>query len=272
MVPPWVPDAPLPELPDAAEPPSSESPGDADPQSPNLNGQDSYSPIPIAPSGRFSGVRRSLGDFARSGDRAEMRRGLGRYVRSGYGGSATAARRMGGTASTAGALYGALKDLSSGQAAPAGSALDPAILSGRSAQEVIDAVVEAVRPVDGTQDSEVSRLSIREALTELLTRFPEADLTDLTEDQRRLVIERFTAQDVFRRIDLDVGKSIRDKAPSASAALLRLKQVRDYVKEVVAAAFRRFRETQQAITAARVSAVVRDTLSEAFQVFEGYAE
>ena len=119
-----------------------------------------------------------MGDFARTGDERDMRRGLGHYVRTGYGGSNVTTQRFGSTAATAGALGGALAGVASGQPAVPGSPLDPALLAGRAANEVMDAVVEAVRPVDGTQDAEAERAAIRDALSELLTRFPEADLLE----------------------------------------------------------------------------------------------
>jgi hypothetical protein len=225
----------------------------------------------MAPERRWIGVNRSLGDYAKTGDRSAMTRGFGHYVRSGYGGSATATRRMGGTATTAGALGRVLTGLASGQQA-SDSPLDPTLLAGRSANEIMDAVVEAVRPVDGTQDAEASRAAIRDALSELLTRFPDADLLNLTPEQRDLAIERFTAHDVFRRFDLDVGQTIRDKAPNVVAALSRLKQARDYVKESVSAAFRKLRDAGRQLTAGRISEVVRAALRETFEVFEEYAE
>src|SRR3546814_5836078 len=107
----------------------------------------------------------------------------------------------------------------------------------------MDAVVEARRPVDGTQDAEASLAAIRDALTELLTRFPDADLLGLTVEKRNLAIERFTAHDVFRRFDLDVGQSIRERAPNVVTGMARLTQARYYAKETVAAAFRRSRDT-----------------------------
>jgi hypothetical protein len=179
---------------------------------------------------------------------------------------------MGGTAATAGALGGALGGLAAGKPAAPGDPLDPALLAGRSANEIMDAVVEAVRPVDGTQDAEASRAAIRDAISELLTRFPDADLLNLTPEQREFAIECFTAHDVFRRFDLDVGQTIREKAPSARTALSRLKQARDYVKETVAAAFRKLRDGGRTLTAGRISQFVRDALRETFEVFEGYAE
>jgi hypothetical protein len=201
-----------------------------------------------------------------------MRRGLGNYVRSGYGGSGTTTRRFAGTARTAGALDAALASAAAGRPAAPGSPLDPVLLDGRSAEEVMSAIIEAVRPINGTQDAESERVAIRDSLSELLTRFPDADLLNLDPEQREFVIERFTAVDVYNRFDLDVGQAIRDSAPTAATALSRLRQVKDYVKETVAASFRRLRGVGRALTAGRVSQIVRDALAETFQVFEGYAE
>jgi hypothetical protein len=136
----------------------------------------------------------------------------------------------------------------------------------------MNAVVEAVRPIDGTQDAEAARAAIRDALSELLTRFPDADILNLSAEQRTLVIECYAALDVFRRFDLDLGRTIHENAPRAATALARLKEVRDYVKEVVAASFRRLRDSGRAITSATVSDVVRAALRETFQVFQDFAE
>ncbi len=201
-----------------------------------------------------------------------MRRGLKEYVRKGYGGRQNAIRRFGGTASTAATLYGALSSIAAGQPAAAGSPLDPALLSGKSAREVMDAIVEAVRPPDGTQDAEASRTAIKDALSDLLTTFPDADLLDLTEAQREAAIERFVSIDVYQRAMLDVGKYIQAKAPTATVALSRMKDIRDYIKQSVAAAFRTLQKAGHRITTGRVTEVVRAALDETFRVFEEYRQ
>ena len=276
MVPPWVPDIPLPPQPTEGADAGAESGGSDDGAQPPSSKPDSgvapTQPIPVAPARRFSGANRNLGDFAKRGDQGSMRRGLGQYVKKGYGGSATATRRMGGTAQTAQALYSALSGGSANPYAAPGGALDPALTAGRSANEVMDAVVEAVCPVDGTQDAEASRTSIKDALADVLNQYPDADLLNLQQEQRELAIERFVSADVFRRIDLDLGKSIRDKAPNFVTGLGRLKEVREYVRETVAASFRRLREAGQRLVAGRITAVAQSAIREAFQVFEGYAE
>lgn len=279
LVPPWVP--PVPPIPPVPPPPDEQGagPGNGDDQNgsapaPNPQQATQTQPSPTAPAGRFQGARLNLGKFASGGSGGgggrDMRRGLRDYIRKGYGGRQTAVKRFGGTASTAGNLYGALSNIAGGQAATTGSPLDPSLLTGRSAREVMDAIVEAVRPADGTQDAEASRAAIKDALSELLTMFPEADLLSLTEDQRVIAIERFVAIDVYQRAMLDIGKDIQAKAPTATVALSRMKEVKEYIKQTVAASFRKLSGAGQRVTTGRVNQVVHAALDETFKVFEEY--
>ncbi len=134
----------------------------------------------------------------------------------------------------------------------------------------MDAAVEAVRPADGTQDAEAGRAAIKDALSELLTMFPQADLLNLSEEQRSFAIERYVAIDVYRRFQLDVGKAIQDKASTATLGLARLKEVKNYIKETLAAAFRKVRAAGSRLTTGRVREFVQAALRETFAVFEGY--
>lgn len=97
-------------------------------------------------------------------------------------------------------------------------------------------------------------------------------MINLGEQERSFAIERFVAIDVYRRFHLDLGKTIQDKAPTATAGLARLKQVKDYIKETVAAAFRKLRDAGNLLTTGRVNEVVGAALGDTFQVFEGYVE
>jgi hypothetical protein len=189
-----------------------------------------------------------------------MKKGLGQYVRKGYGGSATATKRLASTATTAQSLFSALSAGNDNNYSKEGGALDPAALSGKTAYEVMDIIVEAVAPVDGTQDTEASRESIKDALADLLNAHPDADLNDLSTEQKELAIERYVAGDVFRRIDLDLGKCIREKAPSTSSAFGRLKEVKNYVRETVSSAFRNLKETGQVIINNTVISIVQNAI------------
>jgi len=263
MVPPWVPDANAP----AAAPGAAAQAGDATLAPPTPAPESG----PIAPKARFSGARLSLGKFASTGDPRGMKSGLARYVRTGYGGSGTATRRFGGTAQTAGVLHSALSPVGREQVPLPGGTLDASVLSRRSAAEVMNAVVEAVRPIDGTQDAEASRAAIRDALAELLTKFPDAILLELNDAQRLFAVERYIAYDLYRRFCLDVGKTIQDKAPNVRAGLSRLKEVREYIKETVAAAFKKV-GSAVTLTSRQVAKLAQNVLKEAFSVFESYSQ
>lgn len=268
LVPPWVPDPPPPA--DGDGPDKANGQDQQTQPAPAAQPAPASQPVPLAPPGRFGPARTSLGGFARTGSSGDMQRGIGHYVRKGYGGAASATQRMGGTARTAGTLYGALSSAAAGQAAAPGSPFDPAILAGRSADEVMDALVEAVRPADGTQDAEASRSAIRNAMSELLNRFPDANLLDLAQEQRLFAIEGFVALDVYNRFVLDLGKTIQEKAPRAIVALSRLKEVKDYVKQTVSARFRALTKAGAKLGARRISELARQTLRATFEVFEDY--
>lgn len=274
LVPEWTPPPPVAPPDDAGEADGG-APGD---EQGNDTGDGDGQPgapaaapsLVIAPRGRFAPARMNVGDFAGSGSQGSMRRGMGHYVRKGLQGSRHAVGRFGGTTQTAGSLFGALSALASGAGEP-GSLLDRTILAGRSANDVMSAIIDAVRPVDGTQDVEASRDAMKRALSAVLDQFPDANLLDLTEEQRLFTIERYLALDVFNRACLDLGKAIMSKAPSAAAALSRLGEIRDYIRETIAAAFRKLRAAGASLTAQRVGVMARDALREAFQVFEAEA-
>ena len=88
----------------------------------------------------------------------------------------------------------------------------------------------------------------------------------------RAIDGRQTVRQHKNRFELDVGKTILEKAPSATAALARLREVRDYVREVVAASFKKLSETARPISTGRVAGLVRDALVDTFEVFAGYSE
>lgn len=259
MVPAWTPPAP-PAL------PATDVPGDTPDAAPDAPG--TAPPTPgIAPERRFLPTRRALGDYGRNGNRDDLRKALGNYVKRGYGGSATATRRMSGTATTAGVMGGVLAALASNTPQ---AGLDRALLSTMDADQLLDAVVESVRAIDGTQDAEAERRCIRDALTETLEQYPEANLLELSAEQRAFAIEHFVALDVFVRFELDVGKAIIDNAPTAAQGLSRLKEARDFVREAVGAAFRTLAKQGHTVSSNALASVVAAVLKETFSVFEGY--
>lgn len=177
---------------------------------------------------------------------------------------------MAGTATTAGGLYGVLNALSTGTAAPPGISLNSASLAGRSQREIADAITDALRPVDGTQDSEAARDSVARALSELLEADPNADLTALTQGQIELVVEAYIANDLSQRVELDVGNAILDKAPNYATGADRLNEMKDYIRQEVARAFRARAELGQTMDRQSAAKLSSEVLRDTFDVFESY--
>lgn len=266
MVPPWVPDIPG----QVGQPPSDGSPPGSTPTTSQPLGNSN--PATLAPRARFGNANRAMGNYAKTGDRGSMRKAIGHYVRKGYGGHATATKRMGNTIVTAGALYSVLNPTTNNPNTQPRQSLDPVLLSGKSSDEVMDALVDTVCPVTGTQDAEVSRNSIKDALSDVLEQFPNANLLDLNQQQREFAIERFVSLDVFRRIDLDIGRTVRDKAPSPKEGLGRLKEIKDYVIETVSESFRTARNEGQSFIGDKINEILHSAISETFKVFEDYLQ
>lgn len=225
-------------------------------------------PVQLARPYRFRTARTHLGRFGSSGDSGSLRSGLGHYARTGLGGSGWATRRLAGTARKAGRLYSSLDALSRGTEPPA--YLDSEGLAGRPAREAVDFIADALSPSDGAQDSEVSRDSMSRAMCELLRRDPDVDLTALSAQQIELVTELFVAEDVCRRVELDVGKAVFEAAGDAAMAIRRLDEMYRYVSQVVGLAFRDRLSEAGRPTQEDVVRIAEAAIRQTFSVFESY--
>ena len=261
LVPPWVPE---PEIDPEIEPEGEQNPEIDEPVVPQPT------PPQIAPAGRFRGARINLGQFADSGSQGGLRRGLGHYVRSGLGGSGNASRRMASTARNAGALYGVLRALGSGAPPQVDLGIDPAGLAGLPAREIVDRIAEALSPSDGTLDAEASRTSISWAMCEFMRREPGADLLALTLEQIFLTMVLYIGADICSRIELDVGKTILEKAPNPATAVERVQEMKRYVRQVVITRFRRRSEDAGPLTQREASRLASRIIQDTFEVFESY--
>lgn len=108
------------------------------------------------------------------------------------------------------------------------------------------------------------------ALAELLQQEPTADLTALTAPQIDSVVEAYIANDLAQRIDLDVGKAVLDKAPTAAEGVTRLEQMKAYIRQEVARAFRAREARGERMTRQNAGALASAVLRDTFEVFESY--
>jgi hypothetical protein len=259
LVPPWADEV------DASDPlSSSDTAADDSDSSPTED-----PPDPLAPGSRFRDARRSLGSFARTGNTHYLRRTLRHYVSSGYGGSGTMSRRFSGTARTAGRLNGLLQP--GGGSGLTGDAIRDAVLRGGSdVGAVLDAIADAASPVNGTQDGEIARRSVRDSLTDLLEKYPDADLLGLSDAQRAFVIERFTTHEVYGRFLLDMQQSVIKAAGDPQTALSRLRQIREFIATQVSSAFRAIQHGGSQAVTADVTRLTAQALKATMTVFEEY--
>lgn len=177
---------------------------------------------------------------------------------------------MAATSRTAGQLHGVLEALSRGEALPPEIQIDATSLAGRDAKQIGDAIVEAIRPSDGTLDAEASRDAIAQALSDLVEQVPGVDLNLLTPEQIELVVERYVAYDLSCRIELDIGLHIQEKAPNAAAAVSRIEDIKEYVRECVAGQFRSVRDSGRRLTRSAAASIANVVIEETFRVFADY--
>ncbi len=245
---------------------SSKGPGSGVPLVPTWVGNNPA----VAEPARFRSARTNLGSFAKSGSDHNLKRGLGHYSRSGLGGSATGTARMGRTTAAAGGFADALSALRDGAPLPPNIPLDPATLTGKSQQEIADAIIDAVTPTDGTQDAESSRDSAARAFAEVLEVSPAADLTALPQDMVELFFERFLANDLVARIQLDVGKAVLDRAPDAATAIQRLETMQSFVKQEFNRAAQALKDAGQRLQQGNGKALGDASIKATLDVFEGW--
>lgn len=248
LIPPWVSD------PDSGSSPNTEK----------------ETVSPVAPPYRFRGTNLNMNRFAMSGSSDHMRKGLGQYVRKGLGGSLWASRRMARTATRAGALYDALDSLRGGGTSAVELGFDVESLAGRPSREILDRIVDALSPSDGTLGVEGSRNSILNALSRLIREEPTANLVSLSTEQINLAIEFFVGEEICRRIELDVGLTVLDKAPDVPTAIRRLDAINRYVQRTVTFSFRQMASRAGPLTRRTVTNLVSRVIQYVLRVFESY--
>jgi hypothetical protein len=177
---------------------------------------------------------------------------------------------MGGTAVGAGALWTVLGDLRNGVAPASDPGLTPQSLAGLPAEDVADRIARAVTPTEGPLDADAAREAMTMALTELARRNPQADLAALPAEDVEQVVELYVANDICKRVELDVGKSVMVKAPNPVTAVRRLEEMHRFIEQCVSAAFRRQRAGAPALTRKAVTALTFRVIRDTFEVFEGY--
>lgn len=173
---------------------------------------DGQGPGPKPEPNRFQGFRTSLGRFVATGNGDELRKALRAYARTSTGGAANGPRRFGAMAQAGSGLFNAINALRTN---PATAPFNLGALAGRSTRELIDALVEALVPING--DAERIRVALTEALVTCLDGVADFDFATITEDTIVELMVAYTTLCVFEQIVLDSNDAFT-KAESAERA------------------------------------------------------
>ncbi len=275
LVPDWVPDvSPLPAPPekapeDDAKPDKDSQKNPADEKDKNLKKdcEASNKPVPeIAPRGRYGATRGSIGKFGSTGSNGALKSALGHFASKGMGGSGGAAKRLGGSSMAAGRTYEVLSSLRSNTTDKSG--LSPKDLRNCSVREAKDRIIEAIQPVDGSQDTESVRESLNQAIGDMLEIHEDASLDSLNEEQFDTLISSFIAHEIYSHFMLEVGETLLAKG--GSEGVERANDVLDYIKAEVGRAYATF-ETRPT-SSKEAAGISNSVIAKTFSIFEGYIQ
>lgn len=223
--------------------------------------------LELAPMRRFAGARTKLGHFAKTGERESLKRGVAHYVK-GMGGATTAAHRMGRTAQTVAALWNTLNAIQNNDTALQVLNIDS--LQGYSTEDICDKIIDVISPLDGILDAELSRKSLGCAMRDLLTMHPDVDLQKLTLSQINLLIERYIANDIFQRLELDVGRSVMASAPTPTHGIQRLEEIRNYIQSGVTSCLQDLYTNGKSISQQNAESFAARILEDTYYIFEEF--
>jgi hypothetical protein len=251
--PPWLDDIDLPNVPN----PSPDEPKAPPPNIP-----------PLAPKARFGNARRSLGDYVKSGSRESLQRALGHYSKTGMGGAKNVANRMRLSTAVASSLFSSLHSLREGNNQTIGSLIAKLKSEGADAYQLIDVIVENVCPNGGSLDEKSCQGSVSAAMSELLKNNPNADISNLNDDNLWALISTFLGYEAFSRIQLDIGKSFERQDVPFIDRVSRLKDMREYIKSEISSQINILRSESESQSPANMNQILKSSIERTFNVFE----
>ena len=222
--------------------------------------------IEIAPKARFGSARRSMGEYVRSGSRDSVRRSLGHYSKTGMGGAQNVARRMRTSTKTASNFFNTFRSLRDDTTFSLGKEISELKNRGANASEIIDAIVGHVCPNGGSADEISCRDSGTSALSEFMDQNPDADFGNLSDDQIWSLTAIYLGNEVFNRIQMDIGQAFEKQDVPYVDRVTRLNDMREYIQSEIAIQMDALRKT--ADQNVDMNQLFQDTIKNTFEVFE----
>lgn len=223
----------------------------------------------IAPSRRFQSARLNLTDFVHTGNPRSFRSAMGHYSRTGMGGARNVARRMRTSSKSASVLFRVLQAASEGTNPIINDWVNSLIARNASAWEIVDEIIRFVAPNGGSTEETSSRDSMAQAMGELLEIAPETDLLQLDDNNIWALIETFLSYEAFTRLCLDIGQTFEKSTLSLLDRVLRMDEMRDYLKADLSSQIERLRRQASDSALTQLQKVLQNAVENTFKVYEG---
>lgn len=249
--PPWLDDVDLPNIAHS----TAENPKDISKEN-----------ILFAPKGRFRNARRDLGNYVKLGNRDSLRHALGHYSKSGMGGARNVANRLRLSTKVAASLFNTLYSLREGTNSTIGAIISKLKAEGANAYQLIDIIIENVCPNGGSIDESSCRNSGNAALSEFIEKQPDADISNLSDDEIWALTSSFLGDETFNRIQLDIGQVFERQDIPLADRVIRFNDMREYIKSEISAQINSLRNKKESLI--DLQSILQTTIKNTFEVFE----
>ena len=220
----------------------------------------------LAPRARFSSARRNLSDYVRSGSTDSLRQSLGNYSRTGMGGAAAVSRRMRVSARVGANFFDTFRSLRDDAEFALGKTLSALKSQGADAPQIISAIVNHACPQGGSLDEISSKNSATAALSEYLEKYPDTDIFHLSDDQMWALTGTYLGNEIFSRIQMDVGQAFENSAIPFPDRIKRLNEMKEFIQVEVSNQLNKVRDTASQVV--NTKKLLQETIKATFEIYE----
>lgn len=225
-------------------------------------------PIIVAPPARFGTARKNLGEFARTGSQDSFKKAVGQYSKKGMGGATNVAKRMRASTSSVSGLVSFLRDVKNSTLPDIRDWANKLMSKSPTANEVIDAIIDRVTSEGGLLDEESIKISMANAMSDLLEQNPDLNLLNLGDDESWDLIESFLSYEASNRLQLDIGQLL-ERTLNPIEMVQRIDEMREYLKAEISSQLQPYKSSDKHPDIGKLNAVIHQALESTFFVFEG---
>lgn len=222
----------------------------------------------VAPPRRYANARRELGAYARTGSKEALGKALGHYSKTGMGGARNAAARMRVSTKSAAGLVSFLQTARDGTDAGVNQWVSALAASNPSAQDVINEIIKQVTSTGGSLDEESCKDSMAQAMAELMETQPEVDLLKMGDTDIWTLVELFLTNEACNRLQLDIGQLFESSKLAPREVVVRLNDMRDYLKAELSAQMRTLQMKSKNPTTKQLETLMQNAIQNTFYVYE----